>query len=388
MTGRAARGSHVPELDGIRGVAILMVLALHFVCSQIPAHQNKLELVLARLTGYGAWGVDLFFVLSGYLITGILWDMRGSNAYFRTFFVRRTLRIFPLYYATLLIFTVLIPDSFVRARMPEVLTIRELQPWLWTYLTNVWVAQHGFEIPYISHFWTLAIEQHFYLFWPFVVGLLPLTTVRRICVGASLFALCSRLVLDAAGFGPFYAHVLTPCRLDALCIGSWFALAARGDEGLEGLAQRAQRWFWFSAAGVLVTSAVHSLFARLHAPAESFRLVFLALFFGCCIVLVAAQNGPAWAKALLRARWLTTLGKYSYGLYVFHGILASGFARYSTIEYFQRLAGSHTLAILLQALFGTALSILIAVISYEAFEKHFLKLKKRFEAVQPAAVRS
>src|SRR6186713_152936 len=142
MTGRAARGSHVPELDGIRGVAILMVLALHFVCSQIPAHQNKLELVLARLTGYGAWGVDLFFVLSGYLITGILWDMRGSNAYFRTFFVRRTLRIFPLYYATLLIFTVLIPDSFVRARMPEVLTIRELQPWLWTYLTNVWVAQH------------------------------------------------------------------------------------------------------------------------------------------------------------------------------------------------------------------------------------------------------
>ena len=98
----AVPDAYVPELDGIRGVAILAVIAVHFVATIFEQPQNLVERIAGKITGYGMWGVDLFFVLSGYLITGILWDSRPSPRYFKAFYMRRTLRIFPLYYGILL----------------------------------------------------------------------------------------------------------------------------------------------------------------------------------------------------------------------------------------------------------------------------------------------
>jgi peptidoglycan/LPS O-acetylase OafA/YrhL len=375
---KAGRG-HLPELDGVRGFAILLVLGLHFLCSQIDQPNSPIEALIKKLTGYGRWGVDLFFVLSGFLITGILWDTRGSRRYFKTFYMRRTLRIFPLYYATLLVLVVLIPSSLALQYAPEVLRVRELQGWLWPYLANVYVAKTGaFDIPYVAHFWTLAVEEHFYLFWPFAVGLLSRRTAMGLSVALSVLAVSLRIAVGIWGPNPFYAHVLTPCRLDALCIGGFLALAARGPLGTAGVGPLARRWLLPTAGGVLLTSAVHAVSPG-HALTEPLRELFLALCFGCAIVLAATDYGPALYRSWLRAGWLRWLGKYSYGLYVFHGIIAYALGAHHTLPYFVGLTGSSLGGLLLQALVATAVSIGISVVSYELFEAPFLRLKKWFE---------
>jgi len=380
MTARAPRAeAHVPELDGIRGAAILMVMGLHFVCTLVPPQHSRLEFIAARLTGYGAWGVDLFFVLSGFLITGILWDSRGKQRYFQTFYARRTLRIFPLYYAILFVLTVLLPTSFIVAHVPGVLEVRRVQGYLWPYLANVYIAKQGwFAIPYVSHFWTLAIEEHFYLFWPFVVGLASRGAIMKTCVVLSCLSLALRIAAHFAGLNMFYGHVLTPCRLDSLCIGSWLALAARGPTGLTGLAERAKPVLSFAFVGIVVTSIWHSRVGGEGSIAECVRDAFLALFFGWVIVLSSSPRGPVWLKASLRLRALRWLGKYSYGLYVFHGMVAYYFGINHTLTAFTRVLGSQPLALFVQALVGALGSTLIAVLSYELFEVHFLRLKKLF----------
>ena len=380
MSARASRAeSHVPELDGIRGAAIVMVMALHFICTLVPKQPNRIEFIAARLTGYGAWGVDLFFVLSGFLITGILWDTRGNTHYFRTFYARRTLRIFPLYYGILLVLTVLLPESWLVAHAPSVLEIRRVRGWLWPYLTNVYVAkQGGFTIPYVSHFWTLAIEEHFYLVWPFVVGLIERSAVMRVCVALSSLALALRVAAHFAHLNIYYAHTLTPCRLDSLCIGSWLALAARGPLGLTGLAKKAKPMLTLAALGILGTSLWHNRVGGEGSVAEAVRDLFLSLFFGWLIVLASSAGGPAWLKMSLRLRGLRLLGKYSYGLYVFHGMVAYYFGEHSTLQFFTRITGTETVALFVQATVGAIVSVLIAVLSYELFELHFLRLKKLF----------
>ncbi|MEO8904993.1 MAG: acyltransferase [Polyangiaceae bacterium] len=388
MSARAPRAeSHVPELDGVRGIAILMVMGLHFLCALAPAGQlSRFEFLTMRLTGYGAWGVDLFFVLSGYLITGILWKSRGNKHYFRSFYARRTLRIFPLYYGILFILTVLLPASLLRTYVPDALEIRHLQGWLWPYLTNVYVAKEGsFAIPYISHFWTLAVEEHFYLFWPFVVGLMSRAAAMRTCIVLSAVAVALRVAAHFAHLNIYYADVLTPFRLDSLCIGSWLALAACAPSGLAGLASKAKPALALAAAGVLATSAWHSKFGGEGTVAEALRQLFLALFFGWTLVLVSSADGPAAVKSFLRLKALREFGKYSYGLYVFHGILAYYFAKFQTLRFFSGLVGSQTVGWFLQALVGAVASTLVAIASYELFEAPFLRLKRYFPSSRPSS---
>ncbi|HYP87615.1 MAG TPA: acyltransferase [Polyangiaceae bacterium] len=391
MTARGARaGSHVAELDGVRGIAIAMVMALHFICSQVGEPQSRVEQLAGRLTAYGTWGVDLFFVLSGFLITGILWDTRGSGRYFASFYARRTLRIFPLYYATLLVLIVLVPRGLLERVAPDALEIRALQGWLWPYLTNVYIAKSGgFNVPYISHFWTLAVEEHFYLVWPFVVGLLARSAVLWVSIVAAVAALSLRIVAGYVGWNEYVPLVLTPFRLDALCIGACLALAVRGPAGFAGMGRIAKLGLVASAAGVLATSLWHVV-RPAAVPALPARETFLALMFGFAIVLACWADGPAWFKALLRLRFLRLLGKYSYGLYVFHGIIAFAFVRHGTLGFFARLVGSHSLGLFVQAAFGSVVSMLIAWLSYEYLESRFLRLKVRFEpkysgAAVPAA---
>src|SRR5688572_4693650 len=231
-------------------------MALHFVCSTVTA-ENAFEAVLTKVTSYGVWGVDLFFVLSGYLITGILYDTRSSERYFRSFYARRTLRIFPLYYGVLFVLFVVFPASWLEAIAPGMHEAREAQAWLWTYLTNVYLARDGaYSLPYLSHFWSLAVEEHFYLVWPFIIYRLSRTAAMRTCVVLGVGAFGLRLWFAAFSGNDVAAQVLTPCRLDTLCTGAWFALAARS--GSVTPMKRQVRWLVATGAAILAVSVVYS----------------------------------------------------------------------------------------------------------------------------------
>jgi hypothetical protein len=247
------RAKHLPELDGVRGAAIAMVMALHFVNNGITP-TNLLERAAVKVTNYGLWGVDLFFVLSGFLITGILVESKNARGYFRNFFVRRALRIFPLYYGTLLILLALASTASLVALEPELLELRDLSPWLWPYLTNVYLGPHtDFSIPYVSHFWSLAIEEHFYLVWPFAIWFLPHRAAMRACVVLGAVALLLRIAFATFAPDQLYASVLTPTRIDSLCAGAWFALAAR--DGFPLPTGRAALVAWVAGGTIVLLSA-------------------------------------------------------------------------------------------------------------------------------------
>jgi peptidoglycan/LPS O-acetylase OafA/YrhL len=356
-------------------------MALHFLYLDQP--HGIVERVTSQIAGYGLLGVDLFFVLSGFLITGILYDAKGGEAYFRNFYMRRTLRIFPLYYAVLLLLVVLLPASLAAAFDPELLEVKNLQGWLWTYTSNVYLGREGeFSIPYVSHFWSLAVEEHFYLFWPLLVAYLSRRGAMVACLALSALALALRVSLSLNGH-VLYQQVLTPCRLDTLCIGAFFALAVRGPLGMAPWGVRARSWLPFGAGLLVFLSVVHKAMPELDAFVLELRASLLALIFALVVLTAADDGGVRLFKRAFRLRWLGILGKYSYGLYVFHGIIAYAFERKQLLSILESTLGSHTLATLVRAAAGVGLSLMVAVASYELFEVRFLTLKRLFRHSRP-----
>ncbi|HZT79778.1 MAG TPA: acyltransferase, partial [Gemmataceae bacterium] len=230
-------GTHLPGLDGLRGVAILLVLAFHLLPSQpVTSHVTAW---IYRAAWSGWCGVDLFFVLSGFLITGILLDAKGLPHYFRNFYARRTLRIFPLYYGVLVVIFVIVP-LFLRPPSPAFEHLQANQIWLWCYASNVctvwangWVFLAGNW--HLNHFWSLAVEEQFYLVWPLVVLLLSRRRLLAACALCVVAAPLLRWAFLANGYGFVVAYTFTPCRVDALAVGAAVAVAARAPGGLSAL---------------------------------------------------------------------------------------------------------------------------------------------------------
>jgi peptidoglycan/LPS O-acetylase OafA/YrhL len=373
---RPALRGHLPALDGVRGLAILMVLLFHFV-GQTTA-TNRFESAVNGVLSYGLLGVDLFFVLSGFLITGILYDSRSSPGYFRGFYMRRVLRIFPLYYAVLAIVFFVVP-LVPALRGSEIAGLRDRQAWAWLYGVNVYLAiQGGWVLSYIEHFWSLAVEEHFYLFWPLLVWWLARRP--RALMGAALAlaaaSFAGRVAASLSGVSPVATTVLTPLQLDALCLGGFFAVWLRQPGG-EAAVRRVILPMALVAGALLACDfALHrftdfGLAEMRAARGGAFRLAFAAL-------LLQALFAPASSVTarFFRSGPMIALGKYSYGLYVYHHFLSYYLVRHGTELALARAVGSHTLAVAIQAVLGMAASMAIAWLSYELFEKRFLELKR------------
>jgi peptidoglycan/LPS O-acetylase OafA/YrhL len=378
----AAEPVHILPLDGLRGCAILAVLLLHFTSAFNASPASLATRLLKQLGSFGWSGVDLFFVLSGFLITGILADTKGTPRRFRTFYARRALRILPLYYGFLLLLFAV--PALLGARAYVTPLDQQLPYWL--YLQNIWWLKSG-ALDFSAHLWTLAIEEQFYLVWPLVIFGLSRLTALRVCAACIAGALAFRVWSIFAMDDLRIVYFLTPGRIDGLAVGGAIALIVRGPGGWTAL-RRAAPAVMAAAFAVLAAAPLHPAgFNPGGVYMGSVGYTALAFFFGALLVL-ALDEGRSPLPRLLSARVLRFFGRYSYGLYVIHvPVIALALLGGITPN---RLAGTRWefagllgyLALMLAA------TILLALASWHLYEKPFLKLKSRFtyEDKRPASV--
>lgn len=323
-SGALGEANRLGALDGLRGVAILMVMIFHLVL--VYPFSGTVHSLYYQLGGALWISIDLFFVLSGFLITGILLETKGCANFFSAFYARRTLRIFPLYYAVLIALFVLAPLLGLYDT-PELRFVLDHQIWFWTYMTN-WgfVAAGGarfFNVEWLAliHFWSLAVEEQFYMLWPLVVFLFSRSGLVRVCVLLIVGALCFRLTIFALGLPQGAAYTLTPARIDALALGGLLAIAARRPEAM-AVVRRIAPWCLTVAAAFVIVIFVTRGGVWFADPWMN-TIGFSILDFGWASALVMSLPGPrqAWMGPLLEARWLRLFGKYSYGLYILHHLI-------------------------------------------------------------------
>jgi peptidoglycan/LPS O-acetylase OafA/YrhL len=351
--------SHIPELDGLRGIAILLVLIYH--C------HTKLH-SLEPIAEWGWIGVNLFFVLSGFLITGILADSRRSPRFFRNFYARRALRIWPVYILLLVVYYFLLPLIFHDyAAFAQIRTA----PWLLYALLIQNLAFVALPGP-IGPTWSLAIEEQFYLFWAPAVRFLSVRLLMPLLIAVWIASPFIRM----AGRNIFTpTHTVT--HLDGLAIGSLIALSFRS------LAISVSTWRAIGSA-MFGVSAATFLITRTHTYAYTDS--FLSLGFGGMLIVavLAGEKGrlaaEKWYSAALRSRPLAFLGRISYGLYMFH-ILC--FVVIGVFDLRMLRYGAWGDLAVITARF--ALSIAFATLLWYGFESRILRLKRYFSARPKAA---
>lgn len=366
---------HVPALDGVRGLAILLVMASHLISGN---PHNGVERLGNTALAFGATGVDLFFVLSGFLITGILFDSQNDQQFFRKFYARRALRILPLYYGVILVYAIVAAVQ-QRSSGGELLSLAcYLQN---TSLIAVPIAlYHGaFMLP-LGHFWSLAVEEQFYLVWPLLVFLLRTRTrLLAICTFSIFFCPALRYLVWIHGAAYSTVHVNTLCRADALLLGGALALCLRSRLHDRVLSLTP----WLAPLVLLVflqrafASPANDPFVHRSAALGVVALTYSALAFGYMgLIAWALADSPA--RRLFSTRPLRFLGKYSYGLYVLHLILLAYLERplRAFLEHLHVGKGATVVAV---AVIGFGASIAAAVLSYQLYERQFLKLKRYFD---------
>ncbi len=261
-----------------------------------------------RLFAQGWMGVDLFFVLSGFLITGILLDTKRSEGYFKNFYIRRCLRIWPLYYSALLFMFVLVP--FLRPSEASNVFAARSSPW-WAYplfLQNFLVPTPTAATGLLGVTWSLAVEEQFYLAWPWVIRYCSYSQVRRIAIAIICVSPGLRLYL-ALHHVNIYSNPF--CRLDALMAGALLAVVVRSEKFLSSrFLKRAWIVLFISTPLALITAFVDARWIAFSFTAiASTSFVYLALF-----------SSQKWLQVLLRNRFLIYTGVISYGLYLLHKI--------------------------------------------------------------------
>jgi len=375
--------SRVAALDGIRGLAIALVLPFHFVSQYAPGRPIA---ALGEAFRIGWAGVDLFFVLSGFLITGILVDHRGAPRYYAAFYWRRALRILPAFVVLMTVvwlIAILIPglDPVGAARF------REWQPWYWTFTVNWLALQIGGAIALplgTGLLWSLSVEENFYFVWPALVALLPPRALVRALWALVVVAIVTRLVLLATGDPTYAAYTLTPSRLDSLAGGGLLAIAWRDAAQREQVTRRVFRlanapWFiWLLVAAgvyaVLRTLDVNGypVSVPMRAIGFTFNAAVAALLIACALV---APRSSALGRFCLNPV-LRGLGRYAYSLYLFHVLIALAFKQSGfTVDHLTRWSGSLLLAEVAFTVVVGCACYTWAALSWRILERPALELK-------------
>lgn len=353
------RGTHIPSLDGIRGFAIILVLLFH--CFPYIS-----------IFKMGWIGVDLFFVLSGFLITGILVDTVERKHYYKNFILKRVLRIFPLYYFSLAIFLFVLPMLG-----PSMFSSLDLgftythQAWYWLYASN-WLLSlnegwnHGAGI---NHFWSLSIEEQFYLLWPLFILIFRKRNLLSLCGLIVCLSILIRLILFISHISYPALYMLTITRADSLSIGGCIAIMIRQDWGIK-LFKRITPYIAGVVLVIILVGVYISGSANPYTPFfGTFGYSLLDIFFGCIIIL--GLSDFFFFKRLFSSRILRFWGKYSYSMYIFHHPIEV-YLFSTSIQFIPNKMANN----LLISIISVLLTIVISLITWHAFEERFLRLKK------------
>ena len=378
MVGRAqAEGEprHVAALDGLRGVAFLMVFCFHASAIVRTGAERGAAGLLLRLAGYGWTGVDLFFVLSGYLITGVLLGERDSLHYYRNFYARRALRIFPVYYLAVAAALLLVPALHLNGGTTHYPWT--VQIWFWLNCANLITAFSPMVVVALTHFWSLAVEEQFYLVWPTLVRRLSMWRLFQLAGLLLVLACILRnlpVVLSITKHYPDFTYRMTPLRSDGLLIGAMLAVLVRSGRLRQARWQRLLAWTpVLLGCGVMVLA---------YAATERVWHIFLlrwsfttaSLFFGSGLALVMVRGPEFWVSQVFSMRVLRWVGSLSYCLYVVHltglhlgAVLASRLPGQNDTEH--RVAS---------VVLGFGVALVVAMISRIAIERPALRLKRYF----------
>jgi peptidoglycan/LPS O-acetylase OafA/YrhL len=346
----------IRQLDGIRGAAILLVI-IHNQSGEFPS------LHLQRLFANGWMGVDLFFVLSGFLITGILVDTKQSEGYFKNFYARRCLRIWPLYYSLIFFMFVVIP--FLRPSEAHAVFERS-SPW-WAYplfLQNFLIPIPSEAIGPLGVTWSLAIEEQFYLVWPLVLRYCSYAQVRRIAISVLCLSPVLRFYLS---FHDVNLYSNPFCRLDGLMAGALLAVVVRSDNFLPS------KFIGVAWISLFIAAPLAFLTEALGARWIVFSLTMVA---SASFVYLALFSRQEWLQRALTNRFMVYTGTISYGLYLLHKIPFDAAKEFLVDQYPLLLMPT-----LLVASYGAA------ALSWHLLEKPCLRLKRFFEPVTQPPVR-
>ncbi|MEL6606047.1 MAG: acyltransferase [Cyanobacteria bacterium J06614_10] len=349
---------HLPVLDGIRGLAALMVMAFHYLEGKNYLIRGTFYEPLLKFSALGQTGVDLFFVLSGFLITRILINSKNKQNFFSIFYARRSIRIMPLYYFYLVLALIVLPILAGEA-LPEF-----SKSWYsWVHLQNI---PRTFQFPSEGplFYWSLAVEEHFYLFWPVLVYFLPR---RKIAIASLLliaFSFGLRLYMLPQGWDVFY---FTLTRMDALLFG---ALLAVFEPALLTRTANNRRLFTllFFSVGVPLGLIFLAAGGTGNYWVLAVKYPMTALVYTALIGFAITTTDCSWVRKVFESRPLCFIGSISYGLYVYHTLC---------FKWLNQLLPETDPLLPMPLAFACAIA--VAYVSFHLLEKPFLRLKRFFE---------
>lgn len=365
--------NYLAQLDGLRFIAVTLVMIDHWL-----GEANHLPL--------GYFGVNLFFVLSGFLITRILitskqQDLRlerGHGHSLRAFYIRRSLRIFPIYYITILVLAVV---NFQSVRMAFW--------WLITYTQNIWIVVHQTWLGAIDHLWSLAVEEQYYIFFPFLVFLIPNRYLLQMLFSLIALSVLLRIALFLTQASWMAQFVLMPTCLDAFGMGGILAYLMVNQRE-QFLKLVTNNWLLLATFAVYALN-IYFMKALADGPGHSSRNIatditdrFVTSLF--CLFLIGRAvvgfNQPV--KWILENPVSNYLGKISYGLYLFHNLIYNYYhtqPTYPTLRIWHKatsLLPFLNTSSILQLVYFYALTVLVAAVSWRFIERPINTLKDKF----------
>jgi peptidoglycan/LPS O-acetylase OafA/YrhL len=371
-----AQDSRIPQLDGIRGAAILLVILWHYIVLPSDSLAKNWAAIFSRV-GLLTWsGVDLFFVLSGFLIGGILVDAKDSSSYFKPFYVRRAFRILPIYLLLVLGYELLwrlTPHSSFLAQtlgtpMPLFISL--------TFLQNFWLARHSWNNVFLTLTWSLAVEEQFYLLLPAIVRFVPRRRLPLLAIVMALLVATIRslLYLRYGSSWGVAAYTLIYCRADALMLGVFCALLWREPTVRQLLALRP--WLLRSAVIFFSGGCAVLWFKRWgmgSLPMCTLGFTCIALFYSSLLLSALVNQQGIWAR-LFRLKALGFIGTIAYGMYLYHVLVLS-----AVFQIFRRGRASLSSPLdWLAVAFSFVITLSLSFLSWKYFESFLVEIGHRF----------